>query len=124
MATHDADAILAGRTWIEENLPLAQHIAGHLMQRIGWLPNARHRLHVLYMVHGVLQTEAARNDTRPFILAFKPYLRWMLRSAHTVAGADRGQIMRLLELWVERAIITEEEAEAMRLFVVSKELPG
>ena len=89
------------------------------------------------MVHDVLQTEAARKDMRPFIFAFKPYLPWMLRPAYTVAGADRGKIMRLLEIWAEWAIITvassqwrkrrtcicssgstRSSAEDMRLFVI------
>eukprot|EP00439_Symbiodinium_sp_Y106_P038925 s4767_g4.t1 len=80
------DAIKSGRLWIECNSALAPHIAGHIMVRVSFLSTCAHRLHVLYLVHDLLQTEAARKDAHaPLVRAFKPYLPWILRPCYQLA---------------------------------------
>jgi len=125
------DAIRSGRIWIENNSAIAQQIAGHIMKRIVFLPTCAHRLHVLYLVHDVLQTEAARKDSmRPLIRAFKSYLVWILRPAYQLAltssatGSDSGRVLRLLQLWVERGIIEKTEAEEIQTVISASELPA
>lgn len=120
------DAIRNGRTWIESNNANAPLIAGHIMKRISFLPTGAHRLHVMYLIHDVLQTEAARKDSaRPLIRAFKPYLIWIMRPAYQLAqqinpaGEDCPRILRLLQLWVERSIIEAKEAEEMKALVTA-----
>eukprot|EP00930_Biecheleria_cincta_P006789 TRINITY_DN10785_c0_g1_i1.p1 TRINITY_DN10785_c0_g1~~TRINITY_DN10785_c0_g1_i1.p1 ORF type:complete len:533 (+),score=85.57 TRINITY_DN10785_c0_g1_i1:75-1601(+) len=124
------DAIKSGRLWIECNSALAQHIAGHLVRSLPLLQSCAHRLHVLYLVHDVLQTEAARSQAHaPLIRAFKPYLPWMLRPSYQLARKaggpdDTSRVLRLLQLWVDRGIMTSEEAEDARAIVQADELPG
>eukprot|EP00443_Scrippsiella_acuminata_P022334 CAMPEP_0115355956 /NCGR_PEP_ID=MMETSP0270-20121206/99363_1 /TAXON_ID=71861 /ORGANISM="Scrippsiella trochoidea, Strain CCMP3099" /LENGTH=427 /DNA_ID=CAMNT_0002778325 /DNA_START=39 /DNA_END=1319 /DNA_ORIENTATION=- len=125
------DAIRGGRAWIECNSAMAQQIAGNIMARLVGLQSCAHRLHVLYLVHDVLQTDAARKDgSRPLIRAFKPYLPWMLRPAYQLAykanpnGDELGRVLRLLQLWVERDILDAKEAEDMKALVTLADLPG
>lgn len=125
------DAVRNGRLWLEANVGIAQEIAGNVMKRIVLLPSCAHRLHVLYLVHDALQTEATRKDsTRPVFWAFKPYLVWLLRPAYqlaqsTNAGGDEGpRVLRLLQLWVERNILEKGEADELRAIVCAPELPG
>lgn len=125
------DAIRNGRAWIEQNTAMASQIAGALMKRIVFLPTTSHRLHVLYLVHDVLQTEAARTDSqRPLIRAFKPYLCWILRPSYQLAqsGAagseDCSRVLRLLQLWVERGILAQQEAMEIKALVMAPELPS
>ncbi|CAK0872885.1 unnamed protein product, partial [Prorocentrum cordatum] len=77
------------------------------MQKIASIPSATHMLHVLYLVHDVLQTEAARKDShRPLIAAFKPCMPFILRPCYQKARATSGsgdecaRVLRLLQLWV------------------------
>merc|ERR1740121_2751790 len=99
------------------------------MKLIALLKSPSHRLHVLYLVHDVLQTEAAgkRDAPRPIIRAFKPYLAWLLRPAFQLAQAtspeEGPKVLRLLQLWVERSIIDTKEAEEMRALVTIADLP-
>lgn len=121
------DAIRNGRAWIECNSALVPMIAGQIMKRIGYLPTASHRLHLLYLIHDVLQTEAARKDAaRPIIQAFKPFLLWILRPAYRLAPTadDSARVLRLLQLWVERAIIDDREADEMKALVMAVDLPS
>merc|ERR1719235_1061687 len=113
---------------IESNVPNAAKIACSIMKRIPYLQTCQHRLHVLYLVHDVLQTEAARKDAaRPLITAFRPYLVWMLRPSYQLAqaqpGEDSNKVLRLLGLWVERGIITANESEEMKLMITANKLP-
>lgn len=124
------DAIRSGRVWIECNSAIAPQIAGQMMKRIVFLNSCSHRLHVLYLVHDILQTEAARKDgMRPLIRAFKQYLPWILRPAFQLAqsaaqsGDEGGKVLRLLQLWVERGIILQSEAEDMRVLATQAQLP-
>lgn len=125
------DAIRGGRLWVEQNVGIAQQIAGHFMKRIVFLPTCSHRLHVLYLIHDLLQTEAARKDGgRELIRAFKPYLVWIVRPSFQLAlsaspnGEDGGRVLRLLQLWVERQILSKSEAEEMKALVTATDLPG
>jgi len=124
------DAIRAGRTWIEANSGAAHAIAGNLMKRIVFLPTCAHRLHILFLLHDVLQTEVSRQEPiRPLITAFKPYLVWMLRPSYQLAqsmspdGEESSKILKLLALWSERGILTLREAEEVRAIATAKELP-
>ena len=113
------DAIRNGRAWIESNAALAPQIAGSLVKRIRTLPTASHRIHVLYLVHDVLQTQAAKKERiQALVCAFKPYLVWLLRPAYQFALSgqreEEGQrALRLLQLWVERGILAPAEAEEL-----------
>jgi hypothetical protein len=123
------DAIRNGRAWIEANAAIAQQIAGNIMKRIGFLKTCGHRLHILYLVHDVLQTEAARKDSqKPLIRGFRPYLVWILRPCFQLAKnagtAEGDKVLRLLQLWVERAILTTRESEELRLIITAPDLPG
>jgi len=80
-------------------------------------------------VHDVLQTEAARKDgVRPLIRAFKPYLLWILRPAYQLAlsvspnGKESQQVLRLLQLWVERGIFVNKESEECRILIQRADL--
>lgn len=116
------DSIRAGRLWIEQHVDSASAIAGHIMKRIVWLSTSSHRLHVLYLVHDLLQTEAVRKDPgRPLASAFKPYLVWLLRPTYQLAD-EGGKVLRLLQLWVERGILSNQEAEEMRMITVATDL--
>jgi len=123
------DSIRNGRMWMECNSAIAPQIAGHIMKRISFIPTCAHRLHVLYLVHDVLQTEAARKDgVRPLIRAFKPYLLWILRPAYQLAlsvspnGEESQRVLRLLQLWVERAILVNKESEEFRILIQRADL--
>lgn len=124
------DAIRNGRAWIESNAALAPQIAGSLVKRIRTLPTASHRIHVLYLVHDVLQTQAAKKERiQALVCAFKPYLVWLLRPAYQFALSgqreEEGQrALRLLQLWVERGILAPAEAEEMQTLIVAPELPA
>jgi len=125
------DAIRNGRAWVECNSAMAPQIASSITRGLPYLRSCAHRLHVLYLVHDVLQTEAARKDSpRHLIRAFRPYLPWMLRPCYQLAvaaapaGEDGGRVLRLLELWVERGILEPSEAVEMRALIVARELPG
>lgn len=125
------DAIRNGRMWIEANVGIGQQIAGQMMKRIVFIPTCSHRLHVLYLVHDVLQTEAARKEPgKPLIRAFKPYLVWLLRPAYQLArksstsGDESQRVLRLLQLWVERSILTQQESDEVRTLIVANELPN
>lgn len=124
------DAIRAGRTWIEANVAAAHGIAGNLMKRIVYLPTCAHRLHILFLLHDVLQTEVSKMEPlRPLVAAFKPFLVWMLRPSYQLAqsvapdGEDSTKILKLLALWAERGILNAREAEEVRWIVTAKELP-
>lgn len=120
------DAIRTGRIWIEANAALGQQIAGSIMKWISDLPACSHKLHVLYLVHDLLQTEAARKDpSQPLIKVFKPYLVWMLRPAYQPCATEEegSRVLRLLELWVERSILTSKETDEIRSLVTPAELP-
>ncbi|CAE7447282.1 Cherp, partial [Symbiodinium microadriaticum] len=119
------DAIKSGRLWIECNSALAPHIAGHIMVRVSFLSTCAHRLHVLYLVHDLLQTEAARKDAHaPLVRAFKPYLPWILRPCYQLAlqspqGDETSRVLRLVQLWVDRGILSAQEAQApYRVYVL------
>ncbi|CAE7297987.1 unnamed protein product [Symbiodinium pilosum] len=99
------DAIKSGRLWIECNSALAPHIASHIMRRVSFLVTCAHRLHVLYLVHDLLQTEAARKE--PLF----------------VTGVLMG-VLRLVQLWVDRGILSAQEAEEVKAITMAKELPG
>jgi len=123
------DAIKSGRLWIECNSALAPHIAGHVMRRVSFLQTCTHRIHVLYLVHDLLQTEAARKDAHaPLVRAFKPYLPWILRPCYQLAtlsqGDETSRVLRLVQLWVDRSIISGQEAEEVKVLTMAKELPG
>jgi len=120
------DAVRNGRTWVECNTAVATQIAGNITKHTATLPKASHRLHVLYLVHDLLQTEAARKDgLTPLIRAFKAYLPYMLRPAYQLAmatsptGEEAGRVLRLLQLWVERNILDSKEADEIRALVTS-----
>uniref|UniRef100_A0A7S1RVK3 CID domain-containing protein n=1 Tax=Alexandrium catenella TaxID=2925 RepID=A0A7S1RVK3_ALECA len=124
------DLIRNGRVWIECNSAIAPQIASQIMKRLVFIQTCSHRLHVLYLVHDVLQTEAARKDgMRPLIRAFKQYLPWILRPAYQLAqsaspsGEEGAKVLRLLQLWVERGIIVQSEAEDMRALATPSQLP-
>ncbi|CAK0872887.1 unnamed protein product, partial [Prorocentrum cordatum] len=100
------------------------------MQKIASIPSATHMLHVLYLVHDVLQTEAARKDShRPLIAAFKPCMPFILRPCYQKARATSGsgdecaRVLRLLQLWVERNIISSQEAAEIKALAVAEHLP-
>jgi len=123
------DAIKSGRLWIECNTALAPHVAGNIMKHVVHLQSSSHRLHVLYLVHDVLQTEAARKEAhQPLIRAFKPFLPWILRPCYQLAmrGAaeETSRVLRLLQLWVDRSIITSQEADELKTIATATELPG
>lgn len=124
------DAIRAGRAWIEANTGLAQGIAGYLMKRIVYLPTCAHRLHVLFLLHDVLQTEATRQESGPIVSAFKAFLVWLLRPSYQLAqstspsGDDGLKILKLLQLWGERGLFSAQEAQEVKAIVVAKELPS
>jgi len=124
------DAIKSGRLWIECNSALAPHIAGHIMVRVSFLSTCAHRLHVLYLVHDLLQTEAARKDAHaPLVRAFKPYLPWILRPCYQLAlqspqGDETSRVLRLVQLWVDRGILSAQEAEEVKAITMTQELPG
>ncbi|CAE7443982.1 Cherp [Symbiodinium natans] len=123
------DAIKSGRLWIECNSALAPHIAGHIMLRVSFLSTCSHRLHVLYLVHDLLQTEAARKDLHaPLVRAFKPYLPWILRPCYQLAltaqGEETSRVLRLVQLWVDRGILSAQEAEEVKAVTMTQELPG
>lgn len=121
------DAIRNGRVWIESNASIVQQIAGNVMKRIAFLAKCAHRLHVLYLVHDVLQTEAARKEAaRPLIRGFKPFLVWILRPAYQLAKQtdEQSKVLRLVQLWVDRDILTQKEAEEMKALAVASEIPG
>eukprot|EP00746_Dinoflagellata_sp_MGD_P124535 gnl/MRDRNA2_/MRDRNA2_59138_c0_seq3.p1 gnl/MRDRNA2_/MRDRNA2_59138_c0~~gnl/MRDRNA2_/MRDRNA2_59138_c0_seq3.p1 ORF type:complete len:567 (-),score=112.32 gnl/MRDRNA2_/MRDRNA2_59138_c0_seq3:58-1725(-) len=130
-ASASRDVIKNSRTWIESfqsNPQLLSGIAGALMTCITYLKSCSHRLHVMYMVHDVLQTEAAKKDANnPVASIFKPFLLWMMRPAFQLAEAqssDEGQkLLRLLKLWVDRGILTSSEADEMRLLIAAKVIP-
>lgn len=123
------DAIRNARAWIESNSGMAQQIAGNIMKRLPFLKSCSHRLHILYLVHDVLQTEAARKDSvQPIIRGFKPFLVWILRPCFQLASSsgeqESGKVLRLLQLWVERSIITSSESEEMRKLITAPQIPG
>ncbi|CAE8644228.1 unnamed protein product [Polarella glacialis] len=123
------DAIRNGRLWIECNSALGPHIAGHVMRRVVFLSICAHRLHVLYLVHDVLQTEAARKEAQqPLIRAFKPFLPWILRPCYQLAlsqgGEDVNRVLRLLQLWVDRLIVSTQEAKEIKAIASVLELPS
>lgn len=120
------DAIRTGRSWVEANVALGQQIAGYVMKRIPSFSSSSHRLHVLYLVHDLLQTEAARKDpSLPLIKVFKPYLPWTLRPAYQLCQTEEegSKVLRLLQLWIERSILTPDEANEVRSLVTPAELP-
>jgi len=62
------------------------------------------------------------------IRGFKPHLVWILRPCYLLAkgaGAEEGaKVLRLLQLWVERSILTHQESEEMRVLITAAEIPG
>lgn len=125
------DAIRAGRTWIEAHVGSAHAIAGNIMKRIIYLPTCAHRLHVLFLLHDILQTEISKPEAERLItLAFRPFLVWMLRPSYQLAqsmspsGEESAKILKLLALWSERGILTAREADEMRAIATAKELPA
>eukprot|EP00928_Gymnodinium_smaydae_P023589 TRINITY_DN19410_c0_g2_i1.p2 TRINITY_DN19410_c0_g2~~TRINITY_DN19410_c0_g2_i1.p2 ORF type:complete len:491 (+),score=109.77 TRINITY_DN19410_c0_g2_i1:104-1474(+) len=124
------DAVRNGRQWIEANTAIATQIAGQMMRQIHNL-TAPHRLHVLYLVHDLLQTEGVgRDPQRPLIRAFKPYLPWLMRPAYQLArstsqsGEEASRVLRLLQLWVERSILLQQEAQEIQKLITAAELPS
>lgn len=126
------DAISKGRQWFEHNAPYAPSIGGHLMKRIVFLPTCAHRLHVLFLVHDVLQTEMANKEAggRLLLVGLKPFLIWMLRPSFQLAqstspdGDETVKILKLLSLWTDLGAITVREAEEMRQLTTARELPA
>lgn len=132
--TASRDLIRNSRQWVETNTSMAAQIAGLLMKRLAYLKTTMHRLHVLYLVHDVLQTEAtSKSSSRLLIAAFKPYLVWMLRPCYQMAlkatddekkNDDEAQkVLRLVTLWHSREILDQRQASEIRLLVTAKELP-
>lgn len=124
------DAIHAGRQWIEANASIGSAIAGGLLKHLRSLPTSAHRLHVLFLLHDVLQTENTRQEAyRPILAAFRPFFGVMLRPAYqlaqtAVSGGDETQkVMKLLSLWQERGLLTSGEAADIRTLTTAVELP-
>lgn len=125
------DAIRNGRAWIEANAGMAHSIAGNLMKKIVYLPTCAHRLHVLFLLHDVLQSDVVKQENaRCLIAAFKPYLVWMLRPSYQLAqsispnGEDSMKILKLLQLWSERGILSAREAEEVKAIITATDLPN
>lgn len=124
------DAIRAGREWLEANVASVSAIASGMMQRMRFLPTCAQRLHVLFLLHDVLQTEFARQEAyRPIITAFRPYLVWLLRPAFQLAQAampsadERQKILKLLSLWQERGLLGSTDATEIRVLATAPDLP-
>eukprot|EP00927_Polykrikos_kofoidii_P047967 TRINITY_DN4222_c0_g2_i2.p1 TRINITY_DN4222_c0_g2~~TRINITY_DN4222_c0_g2_i2.p1 ORF type:complete len:1039 (+),score=228.95 TRINITY_DN4222_c0_g2_i2:49-3165(+) len=124
------EAIRNGRLWIEANAEHASSIGGSLVNRIVHLPAVSHRIHVLFLLHDVFQTEVSREDIsarRSLCEAMKPFLVWILRPSYQLAqhvapdGEDAMKILMLLQLWGERGLVCAHEAEEMRQVVVAQE---
>eukprot|EP00746_Dinoflagellata_sp_MGD_P166477 gnl/MRDRNA2_/MRDRNA2_96376_c0_seq1.p1 gnl/MRDRNA2_/MRDRNA2_96376_c0~~gnl/MRDRNA2_/MRDRNA2_96376_c0_seq1.p1 ORF type:complete len:493 (-),score=104.25 gnl/MRDRNA2_/MRDRNA2_96376_c0_seq1:86-1564(-) len=134
-AAASKDLIRSSRQWMEQNASMGHQIGCHLMKRIANLKSATHRLHVLYAVHDVLQTEAtSKISSRSLISAFKPYLVWMLRPCWQLAmkatdskeknEQEAEKVLRLVTLWQSRDILDQRAADEFRLLVKAKELPA
>eukprot|EP00927_Polykrikos_kofoidii_P021984 TRINITY_DN20655_c0_g1_i1.p1 TRINITY_DN20655_c0_g1~~TRINITY_DN20655_c0_g1_i1.p1 ORF type:complete len:494 (+),score=97.19 TRINITY_DN20655_c0_g1_i1:389-1870(+) len=131
-AVASRDAIRNGRSWIESNVAIVTAVAAGLMRRIVTLPTCAHRLHVLFLLHDVLQTEATKLDSpnRPMSVAFKPFLPWTLRPVYQLAesaapgGDEGGKVLKLLQIWGDRGIVSAREAEEIRSLVVARDLPA
>ncbi|CAE8702459.1 unnamed protein product, partial [Polarella glacialis] len=65
---------------------------------------------------------------QPLIRAFKPFLPWILRPCYQLAlsqgGEDVNRVLRLLQLWVDRLIVSTQEAEEIKAIASVLELPS
>mmetsp|Transcript_32226 Transcript_32226/g.68802 ORF Transcript_32226/g.68802 Transcript_32226/m.68802 type:complete len:500 (+) Transcript_32226:102-1601(+) len=132
--TPSKEAIQAGREWIEANRSVIDAIAASFMRRICVLQSCAHRLHLLFLLHDVLQTEAQRQETlRPMLSGFRPFLVWILRPAYQLALAtcasnpsdeEPQKVLKLLSLWEDRGLLSSTDIVEMRLLVTAQQLPA
>ena len=79
------------------------------------------KCHILYVIHDVLQCEAVQSKVPKgewrYIPVLRPYLCWMVRSGFTAAKTpqEKLKVLNLLQLWVDRGVLTEVEKEEMRI---------
>ena len=86
---------------------------------------------MLYLLHDIFIHEAGRlGGAGPLISAFKPCLVWVVRPTYQIAQSvmpeDEGctKIRKLLSLWVEKNILTSQEAEEVSILMTAKDLPS
>ena len=125
------EAIAHGRDWVEARVDLAPAIASNMMKRVVFLSSSLHRLHVLYLLHDIFIHEAQRLDTlRPLTSAFKPCLVWMVRPTYQIAQSVMpesegcAKIRKLLTLWVEKNVLSSQEADEISALMVANDLPS
>ncbi|CAK9026703.1 Hypothetical protein SCF082_LOCUS17620 [Durusdinium trenchii] len=124
------DAIAIGRAWVEARVDLAPALASNIMKRMVFLSSSLHRLHVLYLLHDIFIHETGRlgGNPGPLISAFKPCLVWMARPTYQIAQSMDSEgcekIRKLLNLWVEKSILTPQEAEEISILMAAKDLPS
>ena len=125
------EAIAQGRAWVEAHVDLAPAIASNIMKRVVFLSSSLHRLHVLYLLHDIFIHEAQRPDAlRPLTSAFKPCLVWMVRPTYQIAqsvlpeseGCEK--IRKLLTLWVEKNVLSSQEADEISALMAANDLPS
>ncbi|CAD7955014.1 unnamed protein product [Amoebophrya sp. A25] len=122
-----ADKIKECRMWVEKNINLGvQQVPGFLYGVLKKETKFQTQLHLLYVVHDVLQCEAVQKPNSRhwrYIPAIKPYLPWMLRCVHKTADTevDRNKVLNLLNLWVERKCLTDTEKEEIKTLVSTDE---
>ncbi|KAF8823103.1 zinc knuckle domain-containing protein [Cardiosporidium cionae] len=127
-----ADGIRTARHWVEVNcnvMETAKQVAFAMLKKMETVDNFTQRLHLLYVIHDVLQNEALNKEAETHYLeVFKPYLVWLLRPAYQLAiqlqDSSEEKVTRILKLWLDRNIITETEQREMTTLMEVTTLPS